>query len=258
MQDGFNLGWKLVAVLGGRSVPAILDTYSAERHAVAAELIDFDREFAAMFSAAPKRADDTTGEGVDPAEFQRYFVKQGRFTAGTATRYAPSIISAAPDFQALATGFVVGMRFHSAPVIRLADAKPVQLGHVVTANGRWRIVLFADSTDPSTHSSRLQAACAFLAESQDGPVRRYTPEGADIDSVLEIRAVLQQGHREISIGGLPPLLRPASGCFGLVDYEKVFCPDKRAGDVFDVRGVERSTSVPIAELPRPRMRSPSQ
>ena len=29
MQDGFNLGWKLAAVLGGRSVPDILRTYSA-------------------------------------------------------------------------------------------------------------------------------------------------------------------------------------------------------------------------------------
>ena len=54
MQDGFNLGWKLASVLRGRSSPEILRTYSDERQAVAKELIDFDREWAKMFSAPPK------------------------------------------------------------------------------------------------------------------------------------------------------------------------------------------------------------
>ena len=87
MQDTFNLGWKLAAVLRGTSSPALLHTYSAERQAIAKELIDFDREFARMFSAPPKESGSAEGEGVDPKEFQRYFVAQGRFTAGTATRY---------------------------------------------------------------------------------------------------------------------------------------------------------------------------
>ena len=41
------------------------------------------------------------------------------------------------------------MRFHSAPVIRLADAKPVHLGHTVKADGRWRLFAFADAEDPA-------------------------------------------------------------------------------------------------------------
>ncbi|HMB47105.1 MAG TPA: FAD-dependent monooxygenase, partial [Afifellaceae bacterium] len=143
MRDSFNLGWKLASVLSGRCSPRILHTYSAERRTVAKELIDFDREFAKMFSAAPKDSADADGEGVDPAEFQNYFVKQGRFTAGTAIRYYPSIISAEPDYQHLAEGFPIGMRFHSEPVIRLADARPVHLGHAVKADGRWRLFAFA-------------------------------------------------------------------------------------------------------------------
>src|ERR1700722_3528609 len=131
MQDGFNLGWKLASVLRGRSSPKILHTYSDERHGIASELIDFDRKWAKMFSAPPKDPSNADSEGVDPAELQKYFVKQARFTAGTETRYYPSIISAEPTYQHLARGLVVGMRFHSAPVIRLADSKPVQLGHTV-------------------------------------------------------------------------------------------------------------------------------
>ena len=42
-----------------------------------------------MLSAPLKAATDADSEGVDPAEFQRYFVKHGRYTAGTATRYKP-------------------------------------------------------------------------------------------------------------------------------------------------------------------------
>ena len=114
MADSFNLGWKLAAVIRRRCSPRILHTYSAERQTVAKELIDFDREFAKMFSAPPKVSADSDSEGVDPAEFQKYFIKQGRFTAGTAIQYYPSIISAEPTWQHLAEGLVIGMRFHSA------------------------------------------------------------------------------------------------------------------------------------------------
>ncbi len=247
MQDGFNLGWKLAAVLTGRSKPALLRTYSAERHAVAAELIDFDREWAAMFSAAPKRAG--LEGGVDPAEFQRYFVQQGRFTAGVATRYAPSIISAEPRNEDLARGFPVGMRFHSAPVIRAADAKPVQLGHAATADGRWRLFLFADASDPADPAGPLHALCTFLACPARGPIARCTPPEADINSVIDVRAVLQSRHEDVVVGALPALLRPQKGRFGLVDYEKVFCPDARAGDIFDARGIDRASGCVVIVRP---------
>jgi 2-polyprenyl-6-methoxyphenol hydroxylase-like FAD-dependent oxidoreductase len=249
MQDAFNLGWKLASVLRGRSSPQILQTYSAERRAIAAELIDFDRRFAAMFSAAPKRGSDGESEGVDPEEFQRYFVKQGRFTAGTATHYMPSIISAEPVHQGLANGFVVGMRFHSANVVRLADAKPVHLGHVLKADGRWRVFLFADAGDPTDPASRLNAACAFLADSPLGPVRRYTPAGADIDSVLDVRAVLQQKHQRLTINTLPALLRPGKGRYGLIDYSKAFCPDPKQADIFDARGIDRANGCIVIVRP---------
>jgi phenol 2-monooxygenase len=74
MQDSFNLGWKLASVLQGRCSPQLLHTYSAERRAVAKELIDFDREFAKLFSDPPKDAADAGSEGVDLTAFQKDFV----------------------------------------------------------------------------------------------------------------------------------------------------------------------------------------
>ena len=240
MQDGFNLGWKLASVLRGRAAPRLLDSYSAERHAVAQELIDFDRDLARMFSARPKDPSDPDSVGVDPAEFQRYFTQQGRFTAGTATRYAPSLISAAPTHQHLAEGFTIGMRFHSAPVVRLADARPMQLGHTLKADGRWRVFAFAPAEDPAAPASRLRALCAFLAEAPRSPVGRYTPDGAAPDAVIDARAVLQQGHRTLALDAMPTFLMPRKGRYGLRDYEKIFCPNLKDGpDIFDLRGIDR-------------------
>jgi phenol 2-monooxygenase (NADPH) len=248
MADTWNLGWKLGAVLRGTARPELLHTYSAERQAIAQELIDFDREFARMFSARPKESGDVEGEGVDPEEFHRYFVAQGRFTAGVATRYAPSMITAEASSQDLAAGFPVGMRFHSAPVIRLADARPVHLGHVARADGAWRLYAFADRAEPTSPDSRVRALCEFLA-SDASPIARSTPKGADPDSVIDVRAVFQQGHRDVGVDALPPVLLPRKGRLGLVDYEKAFCPDPGRGDVFDLRGVDRDRGCLVVVRP---------
>lgn len=254
MRDSFNLGWKLASVLLGRCEPRILHTYSDERQTVARELIEFDREFAKMMGARPRTAADADSDGVDPAEFQRYFVTQGRFTAGTAIRYYPSIISAEPAYQHLATGLVIGMRMHSAPVIRLADARPVHLGHAVKADGRWRLFAFAGADDPTDPSSGIRALCEYLADAPDSPVRRYTPSDADIDAVIDVRVVFQQGHRELAIETLPPFLMPRKGRYGLVDYQKMFCADLRRctdpslrgdDDIYDWRGIDRDGCIVV-------------
>jgi phenol 2-monooxygenase len=246
MQDSFNLGWKLAAVLQGRAAPELLRTYSTERHAIAQGLIDFDKEWSKIMASPPKDPARPELGGVDPAELQAYFVMSGRYTAGVATRYAPTTaLTAAPTHQALARGFTIGMRFHSAPVVRLADAKPVHLGHAARADGAWRLYLFADAT-----GERLNALATFLAESPDSPLRRFTPPGADPDSVIDVRAVFQQPHREMKVEALPPLLLPRKGRFGLVDYEKVYCPDLKGGvDIFELRGIDREQGAMVVVRP---------
>ncbi|MEL7154971.1 MAG: FAD-dependent monooxygenase, partial [Actinomycetota bacterium] len=248
MRDGFNLGWKLASVLLGRADPAILTTYSEERRALAKELIDFDRELAAMISAPPKVTSD--GEGVDPAEFQRYFQQHGRFTAGVATHYWPSLLTGGDEDQHLAAGFVIGTRFHSAPVVRLADAKPVHLGHVVEADGRWRLYAFADRSHPADPDAGLAALCRFLADDPRSPVLRYTPAGADVDAVFDLRAVIQQPHDQLTVADVPELLVPRVGRHGLIDYEKVFCAEPGPGpDIFDQRNIDRARGALVVVRP---------
>jgi phenol 2-monooxygenase (NADPH) len=245
MQDAFNLGWKLVSVLRQRCSPSLLHTYSAERRAIANELIDFDREWAALLASMHGE-----GRGVDPAKTQSYFVKHGRYTAGTATHYSPSILTGERIHQHLAEGFVVGKRFHSAPVIRLADAKPVHLGHVVRADGRFRIFAFAGAGNPTSTTSAIHQLCDFLEKDQDSPIRKYTRHGEDIDAVIDVRAVFQQAHRELAIAAMPALLLPGKGRYGLLDYEKIFCADVKSGnDIFAMRGIDRETGCMVVVRP---------
>jgi phenol 2-monooxygenase len=246
MQDAFNLGWKLVAVLERRAGPELLRTYSVERHAVAKRLIEFDKEWSKMLGSPPKDPRHPERGGVDPAELQAYFVKSLRYTAGVATHYAPATpLTAPPAHQHLAKGFTIGMRFHSGPVVRVADAKPMHLGHVARADAAWRIYAFADAS-----GRRLRALAEFLAESPKSPMRRFTPPKADIDTVIDLRAVFQQSHRDLDVEQLPSLLLPRKGRFGLMDYEKAYAPDLKNGpDIFDLRGIDREQGAMIVVRP---------
>lgn len=237
MGDAFNLGWKLAAVLGGRCPPEILHTYSAERQSVARDLIDFDKEWSRIISERPKEG---AADGGDTPKFQRYFIEHGRYTAGMSVRYAPSPLTGAATWQSLAGGFAIGSRFHSAPVVRLADGKPMQLGHTVKADGRWRIFAFAGDGDQGAEGSPIHELCRFMAHSPASPVRRYTARGVDADAVIDLRAIFQANFRDVALERLPDLLLPRKGRLGLIDYEKAFCADhKGRGDIFETRGIDR-------------------
>ncbi len=253
MNDSYNLGWKLAAVLHGVAQPQLLHTYSEERQAIAKVLIDFDREISKMFAAKPKnKGDSNDGDTVDPAVFQDYFTRQGRFMAGVETRYLPGLLTTSDtSHQDLATDFEIGTRFHSCPVLRLADAKPVQLGHVMDADGRWRIVLFGDNMhDPTDPSSPLAKSCDFL---RNKLLPKYTPANADIDSVIDVRGVLPQSRKSVNISDLPEVLLPHKGKYGIQDYEKVFTDEESYGfgfgDIYRKRGVNKEKGCIIVVRP---------
>ena len=154
MSDAFNLGWKLVHVLRGQADESLLRSYSDERQAVAQALIDFDEEWARIMSAPPE-----TRTGDAAPRFQQYFIEHDRYTAGVSVQYQPSALTGPGTHQHLAKGFPIGMRFHSAPVVRLADGKPMHLGHVQKADARWLLLAFAQQDDPL---AALTALCAEL------------------------------------------------------------------------------------------------
>ncbi|WP_104195650.1 FAD-binding monooxygenase [Cryobacterium sp. M15] len=230
MQDGFNLGWKLAYVLDGRSPDSLLSTYSAERQVIAKNLIDFDKEWSSLMAAKPE---DLT------VPLEDFYTQTAEFPSGFMTQYPPSMLIGEATHQALATGFPIGKRFKSAPVVRVGDANPVQLGHHHRADGRWRVYAFADA------SAEILATWAkWMRTAPDSPLLAHTPADSDIDSVFDLKVVYQQAHTEVDLGRVDVAFLPRTGPFGLIDYEKVYAADPDR-DIFEQRGINRGGVVVI-------------
>ncbi len=239
MQDAFNLGWKLAAVLEGRSDAALLHSYSAERRRVAKDLIDFDRFWSAFVAQPVLDPEHPEQGGVTAEAMQAEFTRQGRYTAGLATQCRPSALTGTDEHQALARGFVIGTRFHSAPVVRLADARRMQLGHAHRADGRWRLYAFGDAD-----GSGLRGFATWLGEAADSPLQRFARGGDDIDATIEFHGVFRAGHHEIDATGLPAVLLPCTGPLGLQDWEKAWARDAET-DIFVERGIDPAGAIVI-------------
>ncbi|WP_411721244.1 FAD-binding monooxygenase [Mycetocola sp.] len=236
MQDGFNLGWKLAHVLEGRSPESLLSTYSAERQVVAQNLIDFDKEWSSLMARKPE-------ELKDPAELETFYTSTAEFPAGFMTQYSPSMLIGEATHGALATGYPIGKRFKSAPVTRVADTNPVELGHHHRADGRWRLYAFADAAKPGEASAVADWA-EWLRMSPESPLLVHTPKDTDIDSVFDVKVIYQQAHTELEIGRVPEAFLPRVGPFELVDYEKVYATNPNR-DIFDIRGIDRGGAVVV-------------
>ena len=246
LPDTFNLGWKLAAVLQGKAAPKLLHTYSTERRKVAEQLINADRELSKLVATRPS-ADDTSEKArIDTAEIEAFMKRQSGFVSGTSIEYFPSYICTGQEHQHLAPGFKIGQRFHSAIASRVADGRPQQLGHLVKADGRWRLFIFGGAQDPRDASSDACQLIDFLAHNSASPVQKYTPEGTDIDSLIDSYAIFQQG--DLAIPELPNYLWPAKGKYGLTDYEKVFHADD-GHDIYGLREINRETGCVVIVRP---------
>lgn len=247
MQDTFNLGWKLIHVLQGRAKASLLRSYSKERLTEAKRLVETDHKWARIMSAPTTEAERN---GSEEPRIIRQFKDNLEFTGGNAVKYDSSYLFAASAHQALAKGEEVGRRFHSAPVVRLSDAKQMQLGHAAQADARWRIYAFAGKSDSSNAGSAIHILSEWLEHNPNSPIVKHTPKSEDIDAVIDFRAVFQQTFEQLAYEDIPTLLKPKTGKLGLQDHEKVFCVDhKGMGDIFDMRGIDRENGCMIVVRP---------
>ncbi len=235
MQDGFNLGWKLGQVLEGRSPEALLATYSGERQVIAQNLIDFDKEWSTLMAKKPE-------EFENPDDLAEFYTTTAEFPAGFMTQYEPSMITSPDAQQQLATGFPLGKRFKSAMTTRVADANPIHIGHHHRADGRWRVYAFADGTTGA--APKLNAWAEWMSTSPESPIARFTPAGADLDAVFDIKAIYPARYEDVDLTVVPRLFFPQVGPFRLDDHEKVYAVSPRA-DIFDERGIDRGGVVVV-------------
>jgi phenol 2-monooxygenase (NADPH) len=128
----------------------------------------------------------------------------------------------------------------------VCDGNVVHLGHHARADGRWRIYAFADA--PAAGEPSALAAWADWMSSSNSPLARFTPAGADVDAVFDVKVIYQQPHEGVDIMRVPEVFRPETGPFGLMDWEKVFAAAPSAWcptDIFEERGVSRDGAVVV-------------
>jgi 2-polyprenyl-6-methoxyphenol hydroxylase-like FAD-dependent oxidoreductase len=78
IQDAFNLGWKLAAEVNGWAPEGLLDSYQAERHPVAADVLDTTRAQVELTSLepGPQAVRRLLAELMDFEEVNRYLIEK--------------------------------------------------------------------------------------------------------------------------------------------------------------------------------------
>ncbi|KAK5133017.1 hypothetical protein LTR08_008304 [Meristemomyces frigidus] len=246
MQDTYNLGWKIGAVINGTCDRTILKTYQSERRRIAQNLIDFDHRFSRMFSGRPAK-DVMDEEGISMAEFKDAFEKGNMFASGLAVDYGKSMIVAkegsaedqgdgtevmgssgadqgAHSNQSLATGIKLGMRMPSFKVLNQSDARPWHLQELLKSNGRWRVIVFAGNILNPNQMRRIEHLGAQF-NSLESFIRRYTPDSQPIDGVIEVLAIHSSSRKSVDVFALPAIFRPFSPTEGW-DYAKICVDDE--------------------------------
>ncbi|MDZ7920512.1 FAD-dependent monooxygenase [Rhodoferax sp.] len=237
MQDGFNLAWKLAAVIEGRAPRSLLSTYAAERKVVAQDLINFDKKWSQMM-AAPMDPKDDRGQ------LEHFYLSTLEFPAGFMTLYTPSMITLGTEHQALAVGFLVGKRFKSAEVIRRSDNRWHHLGHFHEADGRWRVYVFADEALPALSGTPCSDFAQWWSSDPNSPQVSYTPIGGDQNAVFDIKVIYQQDYTQIELANVPKAFKPVKVPFGLIDINQVFAAG-HGRDIFRDRQISPAGAIVV-------------
>ncbi|ADY67797.1 MULTISPECIES: FAD-dependent monooxygenase [Agrobacterium tumefaciens complex] len=110
--DAMNLGWKLASTIRGQAPDGLLDSYTTERHAIGAQVLDWSRAQVAIMrpSRSSRALEAIFRDLVDTTDGATYFAER---VWGTRLRYDfgcgdhPLVGCSAPDFE-LADGTRLG------------------------------------------------------------------------------------------------------------------------------------------------------
>lgn len=159
--DAQNLAWKIHHVESGFADRSILKSYESERKLIAENLLNFDAQYAKLFStrqpsagevgAASKDAEDDPN-AAENNEFIKMFKSSCEFTSGYGVAYNPNIFNWSPEHPAKSPLFLSladktttqrpGRILSPATVTRVADANVVHLEQEIPLNGSYRLFLF--------------------------------------------------------------------------------------------------------------------
>lgn len=268
MQDAYNLGWKLGAVITGCAKPAILQTYQAERRQVALDLLETDREVARLYAKKSMISIDNSNK-TDDLDFGPMRERMSEFLTGVGITYSESLLVATANGQAskaavngqapkvavnghqeprafrakteLAPKIKLGARMPSYKVLNQAEARPVQLADMLPSDGKWRLLVFAGHVKDELQWKRVSDLGQALA-APDSLLHRYTSSDSPFDSVIEVLTIHSSPRIETNLFELHEIFHPYHPDLGW-DYWKVFVDDVAAhescGDAYTSYGIDR-------------------
>ncbi|KAF8726096.1 hypothetical protein AX14_008078 [Amanita brunnescens Koide BX004] len=221
MNDTHNLAWKLAYVIRGWAKMSLLKTYEFERRKYAEKLIEFDKEFARLFSEKPQTADNPNG--VSHEVFLQAHTTAGGFASGTAVHYADSVIVNSKH-QAHAQFLIIGQRVPPQTVVCAADGGPYELQDLLPSDSRFKVLIFAGDTLSAEQLGRVNVLADELLN-EGGILSRYAPRDRDLSAIFDVLTVSMAPLKEIRVGDLPKSLRS--------HWSKVFVDDK---DISGIHG----------------------
>ncbi|KAI0642305.1 FAD binding domain-containing protein [Trametes meyenii] len=177
MSDTHNLAWKLAYVLRGWADISLLKTYESERRQFAVDLINFDRQYATLFSekVGLKGHDDSLHD---------MFSRNGQFTSGIGIRYGPSPI-VRNDYQSAASRLIVGERMVPHIFILASNAVPMNIHDALPSDMRFKVLVFVGNITDETTARQIRQVGEQLAAT-DSFLQRYG--GSKVFDVLCISA----------------------------------------------------------------------
>lgn len=157
---------------------------------------------------------------------------------------------------------MIGKRFNTAQVVCLSDAEACQLADRMPSDGRWRIVIF---TGDIAQQQQLERVRVF-AVGFERLLERYTPQGQDIDSVIDFLVISSTPRRTARSEVYPRILHPDTSRWHRdgtgpnetlkitsEDYWKIYTdePSYHHGDgqAYEKYGVSRETGALVVVRP---------
>ncbi|CAA7265147.1 unnamed protein product [Cyclocybe aegerita] len=198
MNDSHNLAWKLTHVLRGWADISLLKTYEFERKTYAQDLINFDKNFAKLFSGKPRTEDFQ--DGVSHEEFLRIFQTFGGFTSGIGIRYAESLITNT-SHQSLAAKLIIGQRLLPQIFLRAADSRPFHIQDLLPSDGRFKLLIFTGNTADATCRKKI----VDVAKELDSMLSRFTT--GKISLLFDILAISSATKAAVRYNDLPKMFR---------------------------------------------------
>jgi len=101
----------------------------------------------------------------------------------------------------------------------------MHLVKTLPADGRWRLVVFAGDIRNQISADQLEKLGQYL-DSEQGPVRIFTPAAADIDIFIEPIVVLHGDRIELERSQISNYFKPITGPWKMQDPHKIFVDDE--------------------------------